>query len=40
VSRRTFPGFREINLDASAKLEAHAEDMAGNVEKRPHVITH
>jgi len=29
----------EINLDAASRLEAHAEDMAGNVEKRPHVIT-
>jgi hypothetical protein len=29
----------EITLDAAAKLEAHAEDIAGNVEKRPHVVT-
>jgi hypothetical protein len=30
----------EINLDNATKLEAHAEDMAGNVERTPHVITH
>jgi hypothetical protein len=25
-------------LDSAAKIEAHAEDAAGNVEKRSHVV--
>ena len=29
----------EINLESAAKLQAHAEDSAGNVEMRPHVMT-
>jgi len=28
----------EVTLDSVSKLEAHAEDTAGNVEKRPHVV--
>jgi hypothetical protein len=28
----------EVTLDSASKLEAHAEDVAGNVEPRPHVV--
>src|SRR5262249_4552383 len=39
-ARATAPNFTrwEIILDKASKLEAHAEDEAGNVEKNPHVV--
>jgi hypothetical protein len=40
-AKATAPNFAEweITLEKAAKLEAHAEDTAGNVERRPHVVT-
>lgn len=39
-ARATGPNFAqwEIILDSASKLQAHAEDEAGNVEKNPHVM--
>jgi hypothetical protein len=39
-ARATLPNFAEweITLQTASPLQAHAEDEAGNVEKRPHVV--